>query len=281
MVKRVRLQNILGLEEVVQAIAPLAGLTENVTGSARPKIQARPLAARPSACRPRPPTLAAICDGQIWTADYDEVVDQLQHAIDTLRPLGVGDGVLCEADRTKMRDLLAMMMFVPNPRSGSGQPTVPISVPVQDPRGAGLNVTIEYWNLWFSLPAGRWPAALAAYKNPQSLVAFGQGGAAGAMGAEGGVGETDGEETDLEVQLRERAEARSAAAMERARRRAARRAEEVTLETKHIYVYVYIYIYTLYLIPYTSYLIPYTCIYTLYLIPYTLYLKPYTLYLIP
>ena len=182
--------------------------------------------------RAGPPTLAAIRDGQIWTADYDAVVNQLQHAIDTLRPLGIGDGVLCETDRTKMRDLLAMMMFVPNPRSGSGQPTVPISVPVKDPRGAGLHVTIDYWMLWFSLRAGLWPAALAAYKNPQSQVAFRQGGAAGAMGAEGGVGETHGEETDLEVQLREQVEARSAAAMERARRRAARRAQEVTLETK-------------------------------------------------
>ena len=176
--------------------------------------------------RAGPPTLAAICDGQIWTADYDAVVNQLQHAIDTLRPLGIGDGVLCETDRTKMRDLLAMMMFVPNPRSGSGQPTVPISVPVQDPRGAGKSITIDYWNLWFSLPARLWPAAVAAYQNPQSLVAFGQGGAAGAEDAEGGDGETD-----LEVQLRQRAEARSAAAMERARRRAARRAAEVSPAT--------------------------------------------------
>ena len=76
------------------------------------------------------------------------------------------------------------------------------------------------------MPARLWPAAVAAYQNPQSLVAFGQGGAAGAVDAEGGDGETD-----LEVQLRQRAEARSAAAMERARRRAARRAAEVSPAT--------------------------------------------------
>ena len=128
------------------------------------------------------------------------------------------------------RDLIAMFMLSPNPRSGSGLPTHPKSVPIDDPRFEGMSVAIGYGQLWFRQFACNWKKAHEAYENPLGQVV--DGGA-----AEGDDTEDEDEdeaEDDADVRLddagelaRQRIEEKAAKALERARRQAARQAEQV------------------------------------------------------
>jgi hypothetical protein len=118
-----------------------------------------------------------------------------------------------------VRDFIAAMGFVPNPRSNSGEPTVPKREPVKGHEEYDVNVPYEC--LYFMLPAKDWPRAHAAYEDPQRLVVYGGGGGGGG----GAVGSP--EEDDAAVLNRRHAEAQAAKRLARARGRAAQRAIEV------------------------------------------------------
>jgi len=156
---------------------------------------------------------------QVWTADRTAYCEQLEHARKTLKHLGKGarDTRLSVDERREIRDFIAAMGFVPNPRSNSGQPTAPIRVPVVGREE--YDVTVPFASLWFMLPARMWPYAHAVHEDPQQLVVHGGGGGGGADGAP--------DEDDGAVLKRRRAEAQAAKRLARARGRAAQQAIEV------------------------------------------------------
>ena len=239
---RARTQNALGLSEVLERMAPLAGLTENVPGTSLPRVHARPPPRRrPSARAHFPParpcplvahrhrrvstqTTLGAAGRQVQTADIAEYLDALQHALTTMKELTLGDGTtwLPAWQRMAWRDLIAMFMFSPNPRSGSGLPTRPKRVPIVDPRGVGMSVEIGYDQLWFRQPARDWQLAHTVYNDPLGQVEF--GGAAEPAESED---DADGGLDDAAELGRQRIEAKAAAALERARRRAAEQAAQV------------------------------------------------------
>ena len=144
---------------------------------------------------------------------------QLEHARKTLKQLGKGarDTRLTVDERCQIRDFIAAMGFVPNPRSNSGEPTVPKRVPVVGREEYDVNVPFD--SLWFMMSAAAWPYAHAVYQDPQRLVVYGGGGGGGADGPPG--------EDDVAVLKRRHAELQAAKRLARARGRAAQQAIEV------------------------------------------------------
>ena len=166
------------------------------------------------------PALGAL-PWQVQTADIAELLAVLRRALDTLADLNVGTdaGMIAEWERTVWRDLLAMFMWTPNPRSNPGPATVPVSAPI----GAGdYVVDIDYSKLWFRRPPAEWLIAIAAHLDPLGQVVFGR---AVALNPHH-VAESEGQDDAAQI-ARLHADALGAASRERARVRAARQSAEV------------------------------------------------------
>ena len=159
----------------------------------------------------------------------------LQHALTTLEQLTLGADAARVSDweRTVWRDLIAMFMWTPNPRSGPGPATAPVSVPILDSRAEGCSVSIGYSQLWFRQAAADWPAAIRAHAHPLQQVVFGDD---MEVDADGGMERADGDSgpddadarPDDAVELgRMRTEEKAAEALRRAHRRATQQLAQV------------------------------------------------------
>ena len=156
----------------------------------------------------------------MFTADRTAYCEHLKRARKTLKHLGKGarNTRLSVEERREIRDLIAALGFVPNPRSNSGAPTAPKREPVVGREDYVVNV--PFGSLWFMMPsAAEWPEAHAVHENPQRLVVHGGGGGGGPAGPP--------EEDDVAVLKRQRAEVQAAKRLARARGREALQAIEV------------------------------------------------------
>ena len=196
--------NSLGLDEVLHAIAPCAGLSQYVVDPATRKAQVP--CARSRVREPLSPLAccvcaAAPCPSQIYTADVDEYLNALAHMVRSVKHLTQGWGtrnVLPAWVRRIFRDLLAALMLAPSKfREGMRPTRSAYTKDVWDPRDRTqkIAVTIMHKDQWWSRPPHEWARRVHDYIDPALILARELAQQSGATrAADGGTGEdADGE----------------------------------------------------------------------------------------